>query len=185
MKATGCGVVESAFPLRAWAAKLAKDGVRVAHQRARFTAEAHLAEKISDRVLRKSYRWLGVMTSFSQIDRENLQAALGSVKGSLFTGVLVGAGSVILHFSDRSSETVLCPFEVFDGEVSNTGHGESPATSLALFGFLDERIGDASVDEIGQITLIFGTDRGIRMIPDKSGFESYVFGTPDGVFPVW
>jgi hypothetical protein len=125
------------------------------------------------------------MTSLSQADRENLQADLSNLKSSIFVGVLVGVGSMILHFSNGSSVLVQCPFEVDDGGASNMGHGESPGTSVVLFGFLNEHVDDISVDVVGQITLAFGASRSIRIVPDNSGFESYVLTTSKGTFPVY
>jgi hypothetical protein len=125
------------------------------------------------------------MTSLSDTDLENLKADLSSLKRSTFVGVLVGAGSMILHFSDGSSVLVQCPFETYDGDTSNKGHGESPGTSLILFTFLNEHVGDVSADLTGKIKLEFETSKGIQIIPDNSGFESYVLRTSKGVFPVY
>ena len=125
------------------------------------------------------------MTSFSQTEWKNLQADLSGLKTLIFVGVLVGAGSMIFNFSDGSSLLVQCPFEAYDDGTSNMGHGESPGTSVILFGFLNEHILDAGVDAVGQVTLKFSAGRGIRIIPDNSGFESYVLRTSKGVSPVF
>ena len=125
------------------------------------------------------------MTTLSQTEWEHLQAHLSGLRTSSCVGVLVGAGSMVLNFSDGSSLLVQCPFEVNDNGNLNMGHGESPGTSVALFGLLNEPIVDASVDTIGQITLNFRANRKIRIIPDSSGFESYVLRTSKGVSPVY
>jgi hypothetical protein len=125
------------------------------------------------------------MTSLSQTDLENLQADSNSLTTSAFVGVLVGHGSMILHFSNGSSVLVQCEFEVFDGKLSRPGHGESAATSLILFEFFNEHVVSVSVDVVGQMTFSFGANRGFRIIPAGSGFESYVLQTQNGVFPVY
>ena len=128
---------------------------------------------------------ISLMTSLSQIDLENLQADSKSLTASAFVGVLVGRGSMILHFSNGSSVLVQCEFEVFDGKLSRSGHGESAATSLILFDFLNEHVVSVSVDVVGQMTFGFDASRGFRIIPAGSRFESYVLRTQNGVFPVY
>jgi hypothetical protein len=125
------------------------------------------------------------MTPLSQTDLENLRANSKSLTASAFVGVLVGFRSMILHFSNGSSVLVQCGFEVFDGKLSQCGHGESPATSVILFEFFNEHVVNVSVDLVGQMIFNFGTDREFRIIPDNSGLESYVLRTPKGVFPVY
>jgi hypothetical protein len=123
--------------------------------------------------------------SLSQTDLENLRADSNSLATSAFVGVLVGHGSMILHFSDGSSVLMQCKFEVFDRKLSQFGHGESPGTSVILFEFFNEHVVGVSVDVVGQMTFSFGPERGFRIIPDGSGLESYVLRTPKGVFPVY
>jgi hypothetical protein len=125
------------------------------------------------------------MATLSQADQANLQAELNDLKSSIFVGVLVGAGSLILHFSNGSSILVQCPFETVDDGPSARGHGESPTTSAILFGFLNSRVADVTVDAAGLAELRFGQGRGIKIIPDDSGFESYVVRTSHGVSPVF
>jgi hypothetical protein len=125
------------------------------------------------------------MTSLSETDLENLRADSKSLTASTFVGVLVGFGSMILHFSNGSSILVQCGFEVFDGKLSQSGHGQSPGTSVILFEFFNEHVVNVSVDLVGQMIFNFGTDREFRIIPDNSGLESYVLRTPKGVLPVY
>jgi hypothetical protein len=125
------------------------------------------------------------MTSLSETDLENLRADSKSLTASTFVGVLVGFGSMILHFSNGSSILVQCGFEVFDGKLSQSGHGQSPGTSVILFEFFNEHVVNVSVDLVGQMIFNFGTDREFRIIPDNLGLESYVLRTPKGVFPVY
>ena len=100
-------------------------------------------------------------------------------------GVMVGAGSLVLNFSNQATVLVQCPFEVFGGAAVSTGHGESPETSSLLFGFLNQTVTEASVGTSGLITLEFNAGLGVRITPDDSGFESYVFSTSGRVFPVY
>jgi hypothetical protein len=125
------------------------------------------------------------MNSPTQTDWKSLQVDLISLKSSTFVGVLVGVGSIILHFSNGSSVLVQCPFEVFDGASSKAGHGEAPASSLLLFGLLNGRVDDASIDAKGRITFQFGASSSIRIVPDGSGYESYVLRTSKGTSPVY
>jgi hypothetical protein len=125
------------------------------------------------------------MTSLSQTDLENLRADAASLATSALVGVLVGFGSMILHFSNGSSVLVQCAFEVFGDKLSQSGRGESPGSSVILFEFLNEHVVSVSVDVVGQMTFNFGADRGFRIIPDDSGFESYVLRTPKGAFLVF
>jgi hypothetical protein len=144
---------------------------------------ANFAER-RPRRLRRRTKSLSTMNSLSKMDLENLQADLGSLITSAFVGVLVGYGSMILHFSNGSSLLMQCPFEANEGSVSRAGHGEHADTSLALFQFLNADIVDVTVDGVGQIDFDFGARRSLRIIPENSGFESYVLQTSKGTFPV-
>ena len=124
------------------------------------------------------------MNSLSKADLENLQADLSSLTNSALIGVLVGYGSMVLNFSNGASLLVQCPFDANDGLVSRAGHGLSADTSTILFQFLNADIVGVSVDGVGQIDFDFGAGRGLRIIPDNSGFESYVLRTSKGIFPV-
>jgi hypothetical protein len=73
---------------------------------------------------------------------------------------------------------------MFDAGTWSEGHGETSRTRIILFGLLNEDIVDVSLDADCRITLTFTAGRGIRIIPDGSGFESYVLNTSNGVFPV-
>jgi len=130
-------------------------------------------------------RKVSLMTSLSQTDLENLQADSNSLATSAFVGVLVGFGSMILHFSNGSSMLVQCAFEVFDGKLSRSGHGESAGTSVILFEFFNQHVVSVTVDVVGQMIFNFDAERGFRIIPNDSGLESYVLRTPKGVFPVY
>jgi hypothetical protein len=125
------------------------------------------------------------MASLSQIDLQNLQALSNSLTGAAFVGVLVGAGSMILHFSNGSSVLVQCTFETCENTISRASHGESPGTSTILFEFLNKDVVGVSVDAVGQMTFDFGAGKRIRIIPDSGGLEAYVLRTLRGTFPVY
>jgi hypothetical protein len=125
------------------------------------------------------------MPTLSQNDLEHLKADANSLVNSAFVGVLVGHGSMILHFSNGSSVLVQCAFEAYEGGLSQTGHGESAETSVFLFPLLNEQVASVGVDAVGQMTFDFGAGRKIRIIPHNSGLESYVLRTPKGSFPVF
>jgi hypothetical protein len=125
----------------------------------------------------------GVMGTLSSTEFETLEAFLACLRQQAFTGVLVGVGSVILHFG-RCYLTVQCPFEVTDGAISKTGHGEAYETSPILFDFLNHTVVDTHADPTGQIALTFSEQRVIKIIPALTGFESYVLGTPKGLYPM-
>jgi len=124
------------------------------------------------------------MSSLSSADHANLQADLTGLKDSHLVGVLVGAGSIVLKFSDGASVLVQCPYEVAEGGKSQNGHGEQPASSATLFGLLNHRLSGAKVDKHGRTTFQFEAGGRLRLIPDDSGFEAYVVNTANGVFPV-
>jgi hypothetical protein len=118
-------------------------------------------------------------------DWNALQLHVSKLRGASLSGILIGQGSMIWHFTDRSSILVQCPFTVVDGAVIANGHGEKPRTSTILTEFLNGQITDVSVDERGLLALEFGQKRCIRIIPDGGGLESYVVNTVNGVFPVF
>jgi hypothetical protein len=124
------------------------------------------------------------MNFLSKMDLENLQADLGGLTNSALVGVLVGYGSIVLNFSNGASLLVQCSFDANDGLVSCAGHGLSADTSTILFKFLNADIAGVNVNRAGQIDFDFGAGRCLRIIPDNSGFESYVLRTSKGVFPV-
>lgn len=99
-------------------------------------------------------------------------------------GVLVGVGSIVLNFTCGSRLLIQCPFEVYDGRNSSSGHGEALDTSPLLFGILNQPITDVRVGPQGETSWAFGAHKGIRVIPDNSGLESYVLSTSKDVFLV-
>jgi hypothetical protein len=117
-------------------------------------------------------------------DLNVLRSDLAGLANQTLTGILVGVGSTVLHFSDGSSVLVHCSFEALDGRTKVIGHGENPADSVALFGLLNQSVSSTGVDVRGAATLHFRSGGAIRIIPDNSGFESYVLRTSKGVFPV-
>jgi hypothetical protein len=125
------------------------------------------------------------MSPLSPTELEDLQSSLEGLKSSSLTGIMVGAGSMVLNFANQATVLVQCPFEAFDGAAVSAGHGETPETSALLFGLLNQTVTEASVGTSGLITLEFNGGLGVRIIPDGSGFESYVFGTSGRVFPVY
>jgi hypothetical protein len=118
-------------------------------------------------------------------DLESLSADLKGLKGSLLVGVLVGEGSIILHFNSGSSILVQCAFETVVHDCEAAGHGEIAATAIHLFDFLNGKVIDATNDENALITLKFGAAKKLQIRPDKSGLESYVLRTPKGVLPIY
>ena len=125
------------------------------------------------------------MISLSQADTEKLQIDSNSLTMSILVGVLVGSGSMVLHFSNGSSVLVQCSFETYSDETSHSGHGESPGTSGILFEYLNKDVVAVKVDTTGEMTFDFGASGRIRITPDGSGLESYVLRTAQGVFPVY
>jgi len=125
-----------------------------------------------------------MVAELSTTEIDVLNDSLGCLRGQAFTGVLVGVGSIILHFNGVCSLLLQCPFEVCEGATTKSGHGESRETSANLFDLLNQCVVDAHADPTGQIFLTFGGRRTIKIMPDRSGFESYVLSTPKGVHPV-
>jgi hypothetical protein len=125
------------------------------------------------------------MSVLAKDDLKRLSVALKGLKDSLFVGVLVGYGSMILHFGNGSSILIQCPFETVTNGLRATGHGEDAETAIHLFEFFNTEILDAAADEKGLITLKFGDTKKLRICPDGSGLESYVVRTSNGVLPVY
>lgn len=124
------------------------------------------------------------MRAVTEPDLTLLRSDIGILGNTILVGILVGAGSLVLHFSDGSSLLIQCPFEAIAGRDATRGHGENPATAPALFRFLNEPVTGVAVSETGESTLRFRTGS-MRIIPDHSGLESYVLRTSRGVMPVF
>jgi hypothetical protein len=122
------------------------------------------------------------MTGLSGRDIQNLQSGAIILVNSTLTTISVGHTPSTLIFSNRSSVDMQCPFEVYDDTTVNVGHGTIPATSALLFRFLNMDVSDAKVDGLGQTTLEFSANCGIRIKSDNTGYESYVLNTPAGVY---
>lgn len=124
------------------------------------------------------------MTLLTESNLPVLQHDLESLKSSSLVGVLVGRGSMVLRFSNTASVLVQCPFEVRSPGANGEGDGEVPETSLPLFSLLNEGVVDVHVDGGGRVTLDFGAQLLLRLVPRNDGLESYVLSTSQGTFPV-
>jgi hypothetical protein len=124
------------------------------------------------------------MTNPTNYDRTNLLADLSELVGTSLSGVLVGIGSIVLNFSNRYVLAMQCGFEVRSINTSTTGHGCSSQTSPALFELLNGDIVRVELDNDNVITLEFEENRQLRIIPDNTGLESYVFSGKRGVYPI-
>jgi hypothetical protein len=111
-------------------------------------------------------------------------ADLEQLTNVLLTGVLVGAGSLILQMANGASILVQCPFEVSGSSARALGHGESYETASLLFPFLNRTIGAAALGPSGALELRFGSNQQISIVPDRAGLESYVVRTSRGIVPV-
>ena len=103
---------------------------------------------------------------------------------SFLTGITVGVGSLIFLFSSGVSILIQCPFKYGTPDHLLDGHGENLMTSVNLFSFLNHQVVIAEMSENSVFRLVFSNENEICIIPDNSGFESYVITTSQGHYPV-
>lgn len=109
---------------------------------------------------------------------------LAEIHHTVLTGLTVGVGSLILLFASGAQILLQCPFEGNEDGIVQAGHGEDMSSSPALFGFLNRRIIDATVDGNLILSLHFDDGRYLRIIPERNGLESYVLTTRHGICPI-
>ena len=103
---------------------------------------------------------------------------------SVFTGIIVGVGSLVLLFSSGCRILIQCPFQCGGKKNLQNGHGENLATSVLLFPTLNQTVYSCSMLDDETLTLCFSNEDHIHIIPEKNGFESYVITTSRGDYPV-
>ncbi|EMJ5807208.1 TPA: hypothetical protein ACSW2U_002920 [Enterobacter roggenkampii] len=103
---------------------------------------------------------------------------------SVFTGIIVGVGSLVLLFSSGCRILIQCPFQCGGKKHLQNGHGENLATSVLLFPTLNQTVYSCSMLDDETLTLCFSNEDHIHIIPEKNGFESYVITTSRGDYPV-
>ncbi|WP_200286641.1 hypothetical protein [Pantoea ananatis] len=103
---------------------------------------------------------------------------------SLFTGVTVGIGSIILLFSSGGRVLIQCPFECEQKEHSHMGHGEAVLTSSFLFSFLNKKVELCGFLNDETLKISFGCEGCIYIYPERNGLESYVITTSQGDYPI-
>jgi hypothetical protein len=148
-------------------------------------------------MVKLTYRFLLQMASdcgkqMAHLDRAVLDVLETEVKefeGTGFTGILVGKGSLILHFTQDittggPSILMQCPFEVKDKTGISLGHGENPETAMLLIPFLNETVCNASADEIGHLNLEFQSGKSVRVLRDDTWPDSFELRTRHGITPV-
>ncbi|MFH5067071.1 hypothetical protein ACHHY8_01725 [Enterobacter cloacae complex sp. 2024EL-00215] len=109
---------------------------------------------------------------------------LSEFEQSIFTGVIVGVGSLVLLFSSGSRILIQCPFQCGGEKHIQNGHGENLTTSVLLFPTLNQTVYSCSMLDGEVLSLCFSNEDNIRIIPEKNGFESYVITTSHGDYPV-
>jgi len=100
------------------------------------------------------------------------------------SGVLVGIGSLVLHFSGEAQIVVSCPFKIEGEQRVEFGHGEDPYTSPLLFKCLNDDVVGSSVDNGHNLRLNFRSGITMTILPDRVGLESYVVCIGGQVIPV-
>lgn len=103
---------------------------------------------------------------------------------SIFTGVTVGVGSLVLLFSSGARVMIQCPFQCWEKDRLLTGHGEDLSTSKFLFPLLNQVVRRCSVLDGEILSLFFDNEKYINIYPENNGFESYVITTSHGDYPV-
>lgn len=102
----------------------------------------------------------------------------------LLPGLMIGAGSLVLHFSSGAQILVQCTFTTHRGDVVQHGHGESMDTSPQLFGLINRKVSSASFDSSSTLSLGFDGGEVLSIIPELNGFESFILTTKHGICPV-
>lgn len=111
-------------------------------------------------------------------------AELHEFEQSIFIGVTVGVGSLVLLFSSGARVMVQCPFQGGEKEHLLIGHGEDLSTSNFLFPLLNQVVRRCSVLDGEILSISFDNERYIHIFPENNGFESYVITTRHGDYPV-
>jgi hypothetical protein len=111
-------------------------------------------------------------------------AELHEFEQSIFIGVTVGVGSLVLLFSSGARVMVQCPFQCGEKEHLLIGHGEDLSTSNFLFPLLNQVVRRCSVLDGEILSISFDNERYIHIFPENNGFESYVITTRHGDYPV-
>lgn len=103
---------------------------------------------------------------------------------SIFTGVTVGIGSLVLLFSTDCRIMIQCPFKCGKKEHLLEGHGEDVITSSLFFPILNHMVETCSLLEGEILHLSLSDGNCIYIYPEDNGFESYVITTSQGDYPV-
>lgn len=109
---------------------------------------------------------------------------LEEITSSMFIGITVGVGSLVLLFSSGARVLVQCTFQCGKEGKKEMGHGEKIMTSVLLFPFLNKKIKQANMLDGSILKLVLSDDEEICIIPENNGFESYVITTSYGEYPV-
>ncbi|NYI01175.1 DUF6188 family protein [Cupriavidus plantarum] len=109
---------------------------------------------------------------------------LAEIRHTILTGVTVGVGSLVLLFSSGAQIVLQCVFECQEDGIVRAGHGEDVSSSPVLFGLLNRRIVDATVDGNLILSLHFEDGGHLRIAPERNGLESYVLTTRYGIRPI-
>jgi len=109
---------------------------------------------------------------------------LDELRQTQLTSVTVGLGSIVIQFGTGAHILVQCPFEVSDGGLHQSGHGETPSSAVVLFKLLNHRTDLVELDREKILCLHFEGDLTLRIVPKTDGLESYVLATRHGICPV-
>ena len=90
------------------------------------------------------------------------------------SGVLVGIGSLVLHFSGEAQIIISCPFRIEGEQGLEFGHGENPYASPLMFKCLNDDVVGSSVEDGHNLRLNFRSGIIMSILPDHVGLESYV-----------
>ncbi len=110
---------------------------------------------------------------------------ISELSGALLTGVLTGAGSIVLILSNQSQILIQCDFFIQTREgATEIGHGENPISSVIIFPELNQLIERAHLSKEMELSLYFSNKSMLNIKPERNGMESYVVTTKYGVSPV-
>jgi hypothetical protein len=111
---------------------------------------------------------------------------------TIFTGVTVGYGSLILLFSGRSlfelsrgaHIALQSIFECHENGNVQSGHGENMYSSPLLFGYLNHQVTHATFDAEFALSLYFDDGKYLKIIAERNTIEPYVVSTQRGIVPI-
>lgn len=109
---------------------------------------------------------------------------LNELTASIFTGITMGVGSLVLLFSSGASILVQCPFRCEKEACVQFGHGEDILTSTLLFPYLNIKVQFAKMLDGEMIKIFLLNGCKVIIMPEVNDLDSYVISTQYGDYPL-